>query len=343
MARGGEREPSAGETTPTWRRYLRFWRSNPAADVADEISFHLESAVAEYVAIGMSSEAARREAMQRFGDLETIASTLNALSHERERAMEWRDRLDTLGADLRFALRQLRKSPAFTVVAILTLALGIGANSAIFSIVYSVLLRPLPYANADRLLNLRERNGSSDTEGMVVSFGNYATWTARARSFEAFGAYHWGGLTLTGVGEPRDLQVLRASAAYWKALYIPPALGHYFAAKDDEQGARKVVVLSYPLWQSTFGGDSSIVGRPITLSGDPYVVVAVASPQYTMPAVDAWVPLALTSSQLAAWCAMACRKSAPWPSSPISRPSSQSSIRTRTSTAELSPRHCARR
>jgi putative ABC transport system permease protein len=284
---------------PAWRRYLRFWHPNPDADVADELRFHLESAVAEYIGLGMTREAARAEAMRRFGDMDGVVATLHALSHERERAIEWRDRMDTLRSDVRFALRQLRKSPAFTIVAMVTLALGIGANSAIFSIVYSVLLRPLPYENAERLLSLRERNGASDTQGMAVTAGNYATWAARAHAFEAFGAYHWGGLTLTGAGDPRSLQVLRANAGYWKALHIPPFLGRYFGAKDDAPGAPNVVVISHALWQSAFSSDSAIIGRAITLSGVPYTVVGVASPKYTMPAVDAWVPLALTAGQLA--------------------------------------------
>jgi putative ABC transport system permease protein len=285
-------------STPAWRRYLRFWRSDPDADVADELRFHLESAIAEYVAGGMTPEAARVEAIRRFGDLDAIAWTLHTLSQERERAMEWRDRLDTLRSDIRFAIRQLRKTPAFTLVAVLTLALGIGANSAIFSIVYSVLLRPLPYAHADRLLDLRERNGASDDQGMVVTFGNYGAWNSRVRSFEAFGAYAFGGMTLTGAGDPRQIQVLRATAGYWKTFYIPPVVGHYFGAADDVPDAPNVVVLSQALWQESFGGDKSIVGRQATLSGIPYTVIGVAPSQYTMPRVDGWVPLRPTSAQL---------------------------------------------
>src|SRR5689334_17441374 len=287
-----------GGNMPAWRRYRRFWRSNPDADIADELHFHLDSAIAEHVAAGMSPETARAEARRRFGDVEAITSTLHALSHHQERAMEWRDRLDTLRSDGRFALRQLRKSPAFTLVAVLTLALGIGANSAIFSIVYSVLLRPLPYAHSDRLLSLRERNGATDTEGMVVTYGNYGVWKTRVRSFEAFAAYGFGGFTLTGAGEPRQIQLLRVSSDYWRALYIPPALGHYFGQAEDAPGAPNVIVLSHGLWQSVFGGDSSIVGRQVSLSGAPYTVVGVASPQYTMPRVDGFVPLQPTTAQL---------------------------------------------
>ena len=287
-----------GGRSPAWRRYLRFWRSDPDADVADELRFHLESAVAEHIAAGMTREAARAEAIRRFGDVDAIRSILYALSHEQERTMEWRDCLDMLRSDLRFAVRQLRKSPAFTLVAVGTLALGIGANSAIFSVVYSVLLRPLPYAHSDRLLSLRERNGASDTQGMVVTYGNYGVWKARVRSFEAFAAYGYGGLTLTGAGEPRQIPVLRASADYWTALYIPPVLGHYFQQADDVPGAPNVVVLSYPLWQSAFGGDSSIVGRHVTLSGAPYTVLGIASPEYTVPRVDGFIPLRPTTAEL---------------------------------------------
>lgn len=289
---------SAPGTVPSWRRYLRFWRSNPEADVAEELRFHLESAIAEYITAGMDPEAARAKAMGRFGDVEAITSTLYALSHEQERAMEWRDRLETLRSDVRFAVRQLRKTPAFTLVAALTLALGIGANSAIFSLIHSVLLRPLPYAHSDRLLALRERHGPGDTDGMVVTYGNYEAWRERVRSFDAFAAYSFGGFTLTGAGEPRDIQVLRATADYWKALYIPPALGHYFGAAEDVPGAPNVIVLSHDFWQSTFNGDSSIVGRSITLSGQPYTVIGVASADYPPPRRAGWIPLRPTPSQL---------------------------------------------
>jgi len=282
-----------------WRRYLRFWRSNADADVADEIRFHLESATAELIAQGMTPEAARAQALQRFGDLTAIARALLTLSHERERAMEWRDRFETMHSDLRFAMRQLRKAPGFTIVATLTLALGIGANSAIFSVVDAVLLRPLPYAHADRLLSLKERNGANDTDGMFVAFGNYADWAQRVHAFDSFAVSRWNGFTLTGAGDPRYLQALRVNAGYWKTLQVPPTLGRYFSAREDAPAAPHVVVISHGLWRDSFGGDSAIIGRSIALSGVPYTVIGVASPRYSLPRVDAWTPLALTTSELA--------------------------------------------
>jgi len=296
-------EPNDGQTRPpAWRRYLRFWRSAPRADVAEELQFHLDSAAAEYVAAGMSREAAQAEATRRFGDVSAITRTLYTLSEERERAMQLRDWVDTVRQDVRVAFRRLRQSPGFTAVVIFTLALGIGANSAIFSVVHAVLLEPLPYRNAERLLNLREGNGPDVPGGMFVTFGNYGAWTQEARSFEAFAGYFTGAssLALTGVGEPQQIRVTRATASYWKAMYIPPVVGRYFDPADDKVGTPKVVVLSHALWQSAFGGDSGIVGKSITLGADAYVVRGVASPRYalTPQAAAAWVPLVITPEML---------------------------------------------
>jgi predicted permease len=290
------------EQVPSWRRYLRFWRSDAKADVADELRFHFESAIAEYIESGMSREAATVEAKRRFGDVDAIRRTLHILSNERERTMQRKDWIDAMQQDVRVAGRRLRKSPGFTLVVILTLALGIGANSAIFSVVRAVLLRPLPFRNADRLLNLREANGPDIPGGMFVTFGNYGSWVERSRSFEALaGSLGPSGLTLTGAGEPQQLRVTRATSHYWKALYIAPTLGRYFDTEDAKPGSGKVVVLSYSLWQSAFGGDSAIVGRRITLSGEPYVVRGVAAREYalTPQGAAAWIPLVLTPEMLA--------------------------------------------
>ena len=290
------------ERTPAWRRYLRFWRSDVTADVADELRFHLESAMAEYREAGMSPEAAAAEARRRFGDIDRITRTLHTLSHERERTMQRRDWLDALRQDAKIAVRQLRKSPGFTFVVVLTLALGLGANSAIFSVVHSVLVRPLPYRTPERLLHFREGNGPEVRDGMAVTFGNFGAWVERARSFESFAGWVLGpGLTLTGSGEPQQLRATRATGGYWRTLYIPPTLGRYFDDDDARPGAAKVVVLSYGLWQTTFGGDSGIVGRSITLGAEPYVVRGVAAPEYalTPQVASVWVPFSLTPEMLA--------------------------------------------
>ena len=193
------------------------------------------------------------------------------------------------------------RSPAFTVVAISTLALGIGATSAIFSVVYSVLLRPLPFANSDRLVSLRERNGPEDTYGMTVTAGNFATWLGQAHDFEALGAYSMGGTTLTGSGEPQQIKLVRASAGYWHALRLSPLAGRYFNEDEDKPGAPGVIVISQHLWQTTFGADPHVIGRSITLNGTPHLVIGVAPVAYNLTwfQADGWLPLALSSSDLA--------------------------------------------
>jgi predicted permease len=289
------------DQVPLWRRYLRFWRSDARADVADELRFHFESSIAEYIQSGMSRDAATAEAKRRFGDVDAITRTLHNLSFERERTMQRKDWIDAIRQDARVAVRRLRNSPGFTLVVIFTLALGIGANSAIFSVVHAVLLRPLPFRDADRLINLREGNGPDIPGGMFVTFGNYGSWVERARSFEAISGAVNGGLTLTGTGDPQSIRIIRATPQYWRALYIAPALGRYYDADDAKAGAEKVVVLSYGLWQSAFGGDSTIVGRSIMLSGEPYTVRGVAAPEYalTPQSAAAWVPFVLTPEMLA--------------------------------------------
>jgi putative ABC transport system permease protein len=284
---------SHDDRLPAWRRYLRFWRSNPGGDVDDELRFHLESTIDELVAGGMSREAARDVARQKFGDIDGISNTLYTLSEQRERRMNRAEWFDSIRQDLVYGLRQLRKSPAFTAVAISTLALGIGANSAIFSVVYSVLLRPLPYANADRVFTFAQQNGSGTM--CCLPYGNYYVWRREATAFEVLGATTgYPPMTLTGQGDPMPVSTVVASADYWKAMFIPPALGRYYTEADDREGAPKVVVLSHAMWQNRFGADRGIIGRSIALNGSPRTVVAVAAPEYVLlpPAEKIWIPLA---------------------------------------------------
>lgn len=270
-------------------------------DVDAELRFHLEGRIEELVASGMPREEAVAEARRRFGDLERIGAELQEIDRGAERHRTYRGRLGELARDIRYAVRGMIARPLLATVIVITLALGMGANTAIFSVVYSVLLRPLPYAHGGRLLDLRERNGPADTQGMYVTYGNFGTWTQRAHGFEAFGAVVFAGFTLTGLGEPAAIPAVRVSAGYWRALFIPPILGRYFTAGEDRPGAPHVVVLSEAFWRSTLGGDRGVIGRSITLSGVPYTVIGVAPAAYSFsaqgPAV--WVPLALTAEQLA--------------------------------------------
>src|SRR5438093_6752690 len=175
--------------------------------------------------------------------------------------------------DLRFAFRQLLKNPGFAAVAVLTLALGIGANTAIFSVVNAVLLRPLPYAESDRLVWLSERSPNFPT--MSISYPNFSDWRAQQTVFENIGVYNWGSYNLTGKGQPHRLTGVRLSADGFAALRAQPAIGRLFDNDEDKPGAASVVVLSHALWTDRFGGDAGAVNQSITLDGRPYTVIGV--------------------------------------------------------------------
>jgi predicted permease len=284
---------------PAWRRYLRFWRADSTGDVGDEMEFHLQSAIDEFVAAGTSPDAAREAARRKFGDVDDVRRTLITLSQQRERHMARTEWFDALRQDLAFGLRQLRKSPAFTAVASLTLALGIGANSAIFSVVYTVLLQPLPYANANRIVAMSQRDGQGGN--CCLPYGNFATWRAEATEFEAMAATFGSRMkTLTGRGEPTPLMAMPVSASYWKVHSVPPAAGRYFTEEEDRENASPVAVLSYAMWQNRFAGDRNIVGQTITLDGRAVTIVGVAPPAYIIspPAERLWIPLATPARAL---------------------------------------------
>jgi putative ABC transport system permease protein len=277
---------------------LPFSRDRVRRDVDTELSFHLEGRIEELVASGMPREEAEREAQRRFGDRAQVEAEVAQIDVETHRRRALGERIDVIRQDVVFALRQLRKSPAFTLVAVLTLALGIGANSAIFSVVYGVLLKPLPYENGDRIVSVAE--GAGGDSWNAVTFGDYATWKARQTSFDVIGASTGSSpLTLTGVGDPAPIAASRASADYWKVMHIPPVRGRYFSDAEDREGAAPAIVVSYALWQHRLDADPAIIGRTLMLNGFPHVVIGVASPEYILypPAERIWIPLAAPVSK----------------------------------------------
>ncbi len=204
--------------------------------------------------------------------------------------------LADLAQDIRYGVRALLKAPAFTAVAILTLALGIGANSAIFSFVDGVLLRPLPYPHADRLVLIFEKPPGSSRN--VISALNFLDWQAQSTSFAAMAAATGRPMALSGVAEPTTLRTSRVSASYFGVYQIAPALGRTFAPDEDQPGKEHVVVLSHAMWTSKFGADASLVGRPLVLDGEPYTVVGVM-PEGTFDRgyAQLWRPLAFTAGE----------------------------------------------
>jgi putative ABC transport system permease protein len=198
--------------------------------------------------------------------------------------------------DLRYAARLQRKNPAFTIIAIIALALGIGANTAIFSVVNTVLLRPLPYKDPERLVMVWEDASRHGYPRDTPAAANFVDWRDQSQNFEGMAAIADESFNLTGSGDPERLEGRRVSANMFPLLGVEPQLGRVFTAAEDQPGAQRVVILSYPLWQRRFGGDPAIVGQSLTLNGESHVVIGVMPARFQFPSSDdqAWVPIALT-------------------------------------------------
>jgi putative ABC transport system permease protein len=203
--------------------------------------------------------------------------------------------MDTLWKDLRFALRSLARSPALSLAALVALALGIGANTAIFSVLDAVLLEPLPYPRPDRLVLLIDANLEAGFPRFSSSPPNFVDWRAQSRSFTAMAAFRRTRLALTGPGaDPEQLRGVAASGDFFRVLGVEPALGRAFGPREDRPGGEKVIVLGYELWRRRFGGDRGLLGRSVTVEGEPHTVIGVMPEGFAFPArVEAWTPLAL--------------------------------------------------
>jgi putative ABC transport system permease protein len=201
--------------------------------------------------------------------------------------------------DFRYALRQLIKAPSFTIVAILTLALGIGACTAIFSVVNVVLLQPLDYSQPDRIVNIRETNLPKFPE-FSVSPPNYIDWEKQTKSYEYLAAYSGARINLTGDGEPQQLLGVKATGHYFDVFGIKPAVGRFLLPEEDAPGKDHVVVLSYGFWQRVFGGARDVAGRAVQLNGEPYTIVGVAPFGFGLTGkIDAWLPMAFKPDETA--------------------------------------------
>ncbi len=202
--------------------------------------------------------------------------------------------------DVRYALRMLAKNPAFAAVAVFTLALGIGANTAIFSVVNSVLLRPLPYDHSDQLVHLAERHPTYEV--MSISYPDFLDWRAQNRVFESFGVFRYADYNLTGRGEPEQLHARQASAGLFAALRVHASIGRLFTENDDHPGAAPVVVLSHSLWQRRFDGDPNILNQAVTLSDKLYAVIGVLPKEFRFSDQSAdhaelWAPVGQLADQ----------------------------------------------
>jgi putative ABC transport system permease protein len=209
--------------------------------------------------------------------------------------------MGTLWQDLRYGARMLWKNPGFTFVAVVTLALGIGANTAIFSLVSAVLVKPLNYQEPERLVMVWESDQLNGVGQDTPAAANYADWKTQNQVFADMAAVEWRNFNLTGDGEPERLLGFGVSANFFPLLGTSPALGRNFLPEEDKPGANKVVVISYGLWQNRFGGESGVLNRDILLNGEKYAVVGVMPQNFEFALTDVklWTPIALTSEQLA--------------------------------------------
>ena len=199
--------------------------------------------------------------------------------------------MDSLIKDIRFGMRALMKRPGFTAVAVITLALGIGANSAIFSVVNAVLLRPLPFKDPDRLVLVWERRENSGRANLPLSGHEYAAFKERTSVFEALTFFNPNGYNLTGRGDPVMVDVGEATTEYFSVVGVPPLLGRTFAPGEDQQGGAKVVVLSHELWTQRFGSDPNVINQTIRMNDQSYTVIGVMPALELIP--DVIVPMDL--------------------------------------------------
>lgn len=266
-------------------------------ELDEEIRGYLDLMAAEKVRCGMTREEALREARRDLGGLEQVKESV--------RDIRIGASMDTLMQDLRYALRTLTKNPGFSGVAVLTLALGIGANTTIFTVVNGVLLKPLPYPEPERLLMLFEKRLSDDTLGTVAP-ANFFDWREQSQSFDKMAAIDpYPDFILSGAGEPYRLAGAAVSSDFFPLLGVRMALGRSFLAEEDRPGQNRVVILSYSTWLRNFGARPDVVGRQLALNNTGYTVVGVLPREFSFVSkasdfqsrnhFDLWTPLALAS------------------------------------------------
>lgn len=261
-----------------------FHRDRIDQEVADELRFHIELRIQESIAAGMSPEEARRNAIERFGGFERVRETCREI---RGAAL-----LEAFAQDARYGSRMLLKGRVVTLAAVLTLGLGVGATTAIFSVVNTVLLRPLPYRDPDRLVWITQSLPRFKTR--IVTGADFLEWAKHHEVFECAAAFSSRNFNLTGVDTPERLSAGLVSAEFFPMLGVQPLLGRAFFPEEDRPGRNNVVLLSYELWRRRFGGDKSAVGKAVTVDDERYTVIGVL-PQgfHIFGEYDVWVPLAL--------------------------------------------------
>jgi putative ABC transport system permease protein len=281
---------------PMWRRYLRLLGPDVRGDVEEELSFHLEMRTQQLIERGLPPEDARAEALRRFGDPERVQRECEQVGDEGERVRRRRERFGAFRQDLHYAVRSLRKQPSFALVAVLTLALGIGAATAMFSVVNGVLLRPLPVAEQERVMVMWGEQPARDFPHMPFLHSMFEEYAEQNRAFETLAGIDYNGawpramrdgdrtVTITGTWVTGD---------FFRTLGVVPALGRMLLPEDDVPGAAPAMVISYNFWQRHFGGDQSAIGREFRWNDQNFAVVGVMPRGFEYPrGAEFWTPLA---------------------------------------------------
>jgi len=278
-------------------RHVRRSASDIRSELDEELRFHIDARTEELIAGGSAPKEARTQAEREFGDIEDAREYIARIDRATEHARRRRWFMEEFTQDIVYAMRRLRGSKLFAITAIVTLALGIGANTAIFSMVRGVLLRPLPFPEPEELYRVWSANTNTGNPHVAVSSPDVEDWRAQRQNIADIGGYRFAdgasGLDLTGSGEPERLSIVFVTTGFFETLGMAPQLGRL--PRDDELvrgGADHVVVLTHGFWQRRFGGSPDVVGTALTLNGEPYEVLGVMPPELRYPTdrADAFVP-----------------------------------------------------
>ena len=277
------------------------------AEIVEELSQHLDDRYEQSLQGGATREEAYQATLLELTGSDLLARELRRVERpvgQEPVVLGAQRRMNMIGdlwQDLRYGLRMLGKNPGFTVVAVIALALGIGANSAIFSVVNTVLLRPLPYRDPDRLVMVWEDSTKAGYPRDTPAAANYIDWRDQNQVFEGMAAIAEQNFNLTGTGEPERIEGRLVSANLFALLGVEPQVGRAFLPEEDQPGRNRVVIMSHGLWQRRFGADANITGKPLTLNGESYTVVGVMPSHFQFPSREdqLWVPIAFTPQQAA--------------------------------------------
>src|SRR3954470_17047503 len=278
------------------RLFLRalITRASLESELDEEMRFHIDMAARHHARNGLSDEEARRQARLAFGSGETHKEDMREGRGVRS--------IERIAFDLRFALRQLRAAPAFTVAAVVTLALGIGGNAVVFGVVNGVLLRPLDYPRADRIVSIGHRTRGGELPTRVPnSSATHVVYESGSKSFAAMALYQqWQGSVTSADAQPEWIDAVSATRSLADVLRVSPALGRWFTPDEDRPGGPRVAVLSHALWIRRFAADSSVLGRIVTIDGTPRTIVGVMPATFAFPsiAVQAWLPMRIDRTDL---------------------------------------------